>query len=193
MKTSHLFKYTVLAVSLACLSACSTPGDGADVDGNDTMHESFNAAEKGQTGSMRNVKVGSAEFNRLAQSADSKKCTSAALVGGIEQHCYFDYDQSGVESEAMPGIHTAANFLLAHPNAKVRVEGHADDRGSREYNVALGLRRANAVIAVLKQAGVAGRQISVVSYGAEKPAAFGEAETSYRCNRRVDIVFSNLG
>lgn len=191
MKYSQLVKYSVLAVGLACLTACSTPGNNAE-DG--AENESFSSAEKGlETGSMRNVKVGSAEFNRLARSADQNKCTSAALVGGIEQHVYFDYDRSGVESSEMSGIKTAEQFLLSHPNAKVRLEGHADDRGSREYNVALGMRRANAVIGILKAAGVAGNQLSVVSYGAEKPAAFGESEKSYRCNRRVDIVFTKLG
>ena len=191
MKYSQLLKYSVLAVGLACLTACSTPGNNVEEG---AENESFSSAENGvETGNMRNVKVGSAEFNRLAHSADQNKCTAAALVGGIEQHVYFDYDQSGVTSGEMSGIKTAEEFLLSHPNAKVRLEGHADDRGSREYNVALGMRRANAVIGILKSAGVAGHQISVVSYGAEKPAASGESEKSYRCNRRVDIVFTKLG
>ncbi len=191
MKYSQLLKYSVLAVGLACLTACTTPGGNTEEV---TENESFSSAENGvETGNMRNVKVGSAEFNRLAHSADQNKCLSAALVGGIEQHVYFDYDQSGVASSEMSGIKTAEQFLLSHPNAKVRLEGHADDRGSREYNVALGMRRANGVISILKAAGVSAHQISVVSYGAEKPAASGESEKSYRCNRRVDIVFTKLG
>lgn len=193
MKYSQLVKYSVLAIGIACLTACSHTGRGAN--GEEGMdNESFSSAEKdAQTHGMRNVKVGSPEFNRLAQSADHNKCVAAALVGGIEQHVYFEYDQSGVDSSEMTAVKAAEQFLLSHPNAKVRVEGHADDRGSREYNVALGMRRANAVISLLKGAGVAGHQISVVSYGAEKPAAFGESEKSYRCNRRVDIVFTKLG
>ncbi len=89
----------------------------------------------------------------------------------------------------MPSIQMQANYLLKHPNKHVRLEGNTDDRGSREYNVALGERRARAVLDALMQYGVPSSQVTVVSFGAEKPAAGGEDESSYQCNRRVDLIY----
>ena len=128
-------------------------------------------------------------FQEMSQLAANDKCHSAKLIGGIEQHYYFAFDKSNVPGKDMASIKIEANHLHAHPNLKVRIEGHADDRGSREYNVALAARRANAVIAMLEQEGIGRDRINLVSYGAEKPASFGETEEAYQCNRRVDLVF----
>ena len=79
--------------------------------------------------------------------------------------------------------------MVAHPDAKVRLEGNTDERGSREYNVALGWRRAKAVASLMAQQGVAPSQIVMVSYGEEQPVAFGHDKQSYSLNRRVNLVY----
>ena len=103
---------------------------------------------------------------------------------------YFDYDKSDVRDSDKPSIFANANFLIAHPHARVVVEGHTDPRGSREYNVALGERRANAVAQLLKSKGVGYNQVRVVSYGAERLASPGRSESDYQLDRRAVIVYT---
>ncbi|MBP9723059.1 MAG: peptidoglycan-associated lipoprotein Pal [Gammaproteobacteria bacterium] len=102
---------------------------------------------------------------------------------------YFAYDSSELTSEAKTEISKHAKYLLEHPSVKVRVEGHTDERGSREYNVALGERRAKAVSGSLANEGVLGNQVAVVSYGEEKPAVQGHDESAYQWNRRAKLVY----
>ena len=99
---------------------------------------------------------------------------------------YFAYNQSTVSPEDMRAATVQANYLVTHRNARVRLEGNTDDRGSREYNVALGWRRAQAVAYVLKQQGVSPSQIKMVSYGKEHPAVVGDNEHAWSLNRRVN-------
>jgi peptidoglycan-associated lipoprotein len=82
-----------------------------------------------------------------------------------------------------------ANYLAQNPSQKVRLEGHADERGSREYNIGLGERRGQAVRRALLLSGVSEVQLSTVSYGEERPAAAGSDEQTYALNRRVEIVY----
>jgi peptidoglycan-associated lipoprotein len=102
---------------------------------------------------------------------------------------YFDFDRSDVHEEDRPIIEAHAGYLAAHPNAKVILEGHTDERGSREYNLALGERRSIAVRQMMTVLGVSPDQIQVVSYGEEKPAAEGHDEEAWRLNRRVEITY----
>jgi len=101
---------------------------------------------------------------------------------------YFDFNKSTVKEEFAPSLKAHAKYLAEHPTAKVRVEGHTDERGSREYNVALGERRAQAVARVLVMEGAAQHQVSTVSYGKEKPAVQGHDEAAWAMNRRAVIV-----
>ena len=87
---------------------------------------------------------------------------------------YFGYDQSGFESRFEPVIVAHAKFLKANPGLRVEIQGNCDERGSREYNIALGQRRAEAVKRALELLGIDGRRIDTVSFGAEKPVAFGQ-------------------
>lgn len=121
---------------------------------------------------------------------DKSKCRPGKMAPRCEQHYFFNYDCNDVSQEAMESIQLQANYLLKHPTVKVRLEGNADDRGSREYNIALGERRARAVLDVLRQFGVSNSQVTVISFGAEKPAVSGDDEKSYQCNRRVDLKYN---
>ena len=103
---------------------------------------------------------------------------------------YFAFDDSSVPAAAFETLRAHANYLKGNSNAKVRLEGHADERGTREYNVALSERRAQAVEKFLRVQGVAASQIEVVSYGEEKPAAYGHDEMSWAKNRRVVLNYT---
>jgi peptidoglycan-associated lipoprotein len=102
---------------------------------------------------------------------------------------YFDFDSYTVAAKNRPAINAHAHYLLTHPHSHVIIEGNADIRGSREYNIALGQKRADAIIRLLKLEGVPSKQIRSLSYGAERPIALGNSEADYRLNRRDDIVY----
>ncbi len=101
---------------------------------------------------------------------------------------YFDFDESVIKPEYQNVVDAYARYLTANPTAKVRLEGHADERGTREYNIGLGERRGNAVESALRAKGVSGQQLSVISYGEERPAEAGHNEAAWAKNRRVQIV-----
>ena len=102
---------------------------------------------------------------------------------------YFDFDRAIVKRAGHSELNKHARALAANRMFRVRIEGHADERGTREYNLALGERRANAVRAYLVAQGVSSSQIEVISYGEEKPVSGGHSESGWSQNRRVEIVY----
>lgn len=105
------------------------------------------------------------------------------------QTIYFMYDSSQVQQEFISVVAAHAQYLSSHPAQKVILEGHADERGSREYNIALGEQRGKSVYRMMKIQGVSDSQLEIVSYGEEKPASEGMNESSWQQNRRVEIVY----
>jgi peptidoglycan-associated lipoprotein len=103
---------------------------------------------------------------------------------------YFDFDKYEIKPEYKTLLEAHAKYLLAHPDTSIHIEGNADDRGSREYNLALGQKRAVAVKSAANILGVPDGQIETISYGEEKPKATSEDEASWAENRRADIVYS---
>lgn len=101
---------------------------------------------------------------------------------------YFDFDSSEIRSEYVPVVAAHAGYLVKFPSARVRLEGHTDEKGSREYNIGLGERRAQAVRRALMLQGVADAQITTVSYGEERPAGEGSDDGALAQNRRVELV-----
>jgi peptidoglycan-associated lipoprotein len=104
---------------------------------------------------------------------------------------YFDFDNAEIRSEYRDVVAAHAQNLARSPNMKVRLEGHADERGSREYNIGLGERRAQSVRRALMLQGVGDGQIVTVSYGEERPAQAGSDESTWAKNRRVELVYGN--
>ena len=102
---------------------------------------------------------------------------------------YFDYDSFAVRADSTSVLEANARFLKANPNRRVGLEGHTDERGGREYNIALGQKRAEAVRRALALLGVSESQMEPVSFGEERPAAMGMDETSYSKNRRVEVTY----
>lgn len=101
---------------------------------------------------------------------------------------YFDFDKSEIKPEFAPIITANAQNLTSHPNLKIKLEGNTDERGTREYNIGLGERRAQAVRRALMLQGVSQNQITTVSFGAERPAVEGDDEAAWAQNRRVELV-----
>jgi len=101
---------------------------------------------------------------------------------------YFEYDSTAISSDGDAVISKYASYLQANPTARVRLEGHADERGTREYNLGLGERRAQAVEASLLAKGANSNQVTLLSYGEERPAVQGHDEASWAQNRRVQII-----
>ena len=116
--------------------------------------------------------------------------TSGAPVGAMpDKHVlYFEFDKAELTADAAATAEAWATYLAANPSAKVRLEGHTDERGTREYNVALGERRGNSVLSALTARGVSERQLSVTSFGEERPVAMGHDESAWSQNRRVEIL-----
>lgn len=104
---------------------------------------------------------------------------------------YFAFDRDEVRSEDQAIVAAHAKYLVSNPSVKVRLEGHTDERGTREYNIGLGERRAQAVRRALMLQGVGEAQISTVSFGEERPAVAGDDEAAWAQNRRVEILYAN--
>ncbi len=129
--------------------------------------------------------------------------TSAASQGGAwtgspledpnsplhEKVVHFDFDSSEIRPEYLPMLRAHADYLVNHPSARVVIEGHCDERGSREYNIALGERRANAVKRFLEAEGVSSLQLETISYGEERPVDPGHNEAAWAKNRRAVLVY----
>jgi peptidoglycan-associated lipoprotein len=116
-------------------------------------------------------------------SLDTDSCLRQRVI-------YFDFDRSDIQSQYQAQISCHAAYLSQFPDAQVRLEGSADERGSREYNLGLGERRGNAVQSALSAAGASSSQLEVVSYGEERPVCREHDESCWSKNRRVEIVYS---
>jgi peptidoglycan-associated lipoprotein len=116
---------------------------------------------------------------------------SAGPQGGLlaTRVVYFDFDSSEIKGGGTDVVAAHAKYLARHSDQRVRLEGHTDERGSREYNIGLGERRAQAVRRALLLQGASDAQISTVSYGEERPAVPGHDEAAWAKNRRVEIVY----
>jgi peptidoglycan-associated lipoprotein len=137
------------------------------------------------------VSKGQDELAVFPVNANAEESTGSESVvqRALERSVYFSYNQSSVPEKYDSVLMANAAYLKAHPNFKAEIQGNCDERGSREYNLALGARRAEAVKRALELAGVDGSRISAISYGSEKPVATGKDEDSYSQNRRADIVY----
>lgn len=113
--------------------------------------------------------------------------SDSSTAGGL-QTVYFNFNESSLTSSTKDSLKNNAEFLKTNPSVDVQVEGHCDERGGHQYNLALGERRAKAVRDYLVAAGVASKRISTISYGKERPVAQGQDESSWSKNRRANFV-----
>lgn len=174
------------------LTACDTTPNKPDSDSGANVEE--HGSRAGQAGSNGGAdgsgasSSGASGPQRFAGNPldDPNHAMHQALA---ERIVYFEYDSDRVAPQYRQILNAHAEFLAARGDVKVTVEGHADERGSREYNIGLGERRAQAVRRYLLFQGASSSQITVVSYGEEQPVAFGHNETAWAKNRRVELVY----
>tara|TARA_B100001057_G_C22674087_1_gene881107 strand:+ start:182 stop:682 length:501 start_codon:yes stop_codon:yes gene_type:complete len=123
----------------------------------------------------------------------SNPTSPAYFQQAVGDRVFFAIDQSSLGPEAMDLLNSQANWLMTNGDYEIIVEGHADEQGTRDYNVALGARRANSVKEYLNSRGVAASRINTVSYGKERPIEICSNESCYSVNRRAVTVLSNFG
>ena len=141
--------------------------------------------EPAMTGTVGEGRVGAARELPQAQAAGA----AASGPAGAPLVIYFEYDSSDIRADFAGAISAHARHLAANGAARVRLEGHTDERGTREYNIALGERRSQAVRRALLLQGATDAQVTTVSYGEERPAVEGSEESAWARNRRVEIVY----
>ena len=178
----------VLMASVLALGACSgkkvkpAPGAGGQaIASTDTGAQTAGVASSGADLGTGSSGSGSGGVGALGP--------SGAL--GSQRVIYFDFDSSDIRPEFVDVVAAHGRFLAGNASIRVRLEGNTDERGSREYNIGLGERRAQTVKRALALQGVKESQIATVSYGEERPAAAGSDEPAYSKNRRVEIVYIN--
>jgi peptidoglycan-associated lipoprotein len=115
----------------------------------------------------------------------------AEIVAGMADRVYFDYDSAELRAEARSGLDTMAADLLQQSQCRFVIEGPCDERGTREYNLALGEKRANVVMSYLAALGVDPARMETISYGKERPAVIGSTEAEWAKNRRAVMVFES--
>lgn len=172
---------TLMPMLLACslLAACS----GASKS---TVDES---AAEGPAGAAGAASSGVDEGGLGTGGAMGGSALGGPGASAENRIIYFEFDRFDVKSEYQAVIKAHGQYLSANPGARVRLEGHADERGSREYNIGLGEKRAQAVRQVLLLQGATVDQLGTVSYGEERPAVTGSDEEAWSLNRRVEIVY----
>ena len=159
---------------ILCLSALLAGCSSAPVDETTSMIEDTT------------VQTASLEMEMEAEKAAAMAEAAAESVNSADTVFYFAFDKAVLSDDSRAALIENAQFLMSNPRA-VRLEGHADERGTREYNMALGERRANAVKDFMILQGVSGSMIEVVSYGEERAASFGSNAAAWRMNRRVEL------
>lgn len=184
MQLNKVLKGLLIAIPVVALTACgstsgTSAGDG-DVDSNNSQSQT---ASNNQGNS--NVDVDTISREEQIRIEHEKK--QAALRQ--EHIIYFDYDKNNVRPQFAEMLNAHAEFLVKNPNVKVMIEGHCDERGTPEYNIALGERRAKSVSKYLTTLGVSPSQISMVSYGEEKPVDKTRTENGFSKNRRAVLVY----
>ena len=178
MKLMHAIAVTVLAVSLA---ACTKP---TQVQPDQGTQQGGGAGTDASTSGLGNTAGGSGTSGAAAMSVQQQALAELNAKNTV----YFAYDSSEIQPEYVPIVAAHATYLTKYPAARIRLEGNTDERGSCEYNIGLGERRAQAVRKALMLQGVTDAQIATVSYGEERPAADGHDEAAYAQNRRVVMV-----
>ena len=179
----------------ACETASQTATDSAGESSASTS--SSTASTSSSSGSSSSGSSGSSSGSSSSSSSASSSGSAAAAstsaedaLAAIGNTVYFDYDSSALSGNAQGTLLRQAGFLNANPALTITIEGHCDERGTREYNLALGERRASAARDFLLAQGVDQARIKVISYGKERPVASGSTETSWSKNRRAATVLN---
>lgn len=173
MQLNKVLKGLLIAIPVMAMTACSSSDDAASNTGAET-----------NTGAAETTVVTPIDPNSHLTEQELKEQALRET-----QTIYFAFDNSTIAGDYEEMLAAHASYLSKNPALKVTIEGHADERGTPEYNIALGERRAEAVSNYLQALGVQADQISIVSYGEEKPLLLGQSEDVYAKNRRAVLVY----
>jgi peptidoglycan-associated lipoprotein len=191
MLTNNKFRTLILAAAATSIMACSSPSDEKvdDAEANNAAADAA-AAKKAEEDRIarEEARVQKAAADRMENAEQMMRAEKANLVS--MQTVYFDFDRSTIKAEFRSVLDKHAEFLVKNRGQQIVIEGHTDSRGTPEYNIALGERRANAVRTYLMNEGVSASQMSVVSYGEEKPAVMGATDYAMAQNRRGVLVYN---
>ena len=169
-------RFLVLIAAIGLLAACETaPKDAGDAAGASGASSTTSSSDTSASASASDSSSGAA-------------ATPAEELASIGDRVFFDYDSSALGAEAKAILAAQAAFLAANPAVTITVEGHCDERGTREYNLALGERRATAARDYLVAQGVNAARIKTISYGKERPSFIGSNPYAYSKNRRAVSV-----
>jgi len=177
MKVNRFARNLLILLTLASVVACSSSGDVEDQSATDSGLSGIDAT------TQRAQQLQSEAERRAAE--QQARVERAALDTTV---FYFDFDIAEFRPADRDVLTYHGRDLSANPNKRIRLEGHADERGTREYNLALGERRAQSIMNFLVVNGASRSQIEIVSYGEERPADTGTSDAAYQRNRRVEIV-----
>ncbi len=198
MKRNELFKSWLLAGLLALfITACATTQEEVIEDGpppEDETQMGTGVITDDGTGIDATGVTGVDDASTTAIT-DEGPMTALAMLEQTEgalsnRTIYFEFDSAKLTSESIEILEVHGNFIAGNGEVSVRLEGHADERGSREYNIALGDRRAQSVRRVLLFQGASTDQVDTVSYGEEQPAMQGHNEEAWAKNRRVELIYT---
>ncbi len=182
MQLNKVLKGLLIALPVLAVTACSSSDEAAENAGSETTNQQQTTS--GSTEQVDTTVVSPMDENEQLSEQELKE---QALREN--QTIYFAFDNSTIASDYEEMLAAHASYLSKTPELKVTIEGHADERGTPEYNIALGERRAQAVAKYLEALGVQADQISIVSYGEEKPLQLGQSEEIYAKNRRAVLVY----
>ena len=190
-----MYKWTVIVALIGLLAACSSPIKLNDVSVEDKSGQASTAMKTLTPATTSAAGDKKSSVATLDTTAGAKNASGSGTGAGVDalaaanaRTIYFEFDSFAIRPEYQAIIETNARNLKANKNQRISIEGHTDERGGREYNLALGQKRADAVRKALSLLGVADAQMESVSFGKEKPAAAGESEMAMEKNRRAEIV-----
>ena len=185
------FILLIMITPLLLLTACSSTSEDNKAPVEDRTGGVIDTQNgdgyEGQTGGYNDSGMGDGSaMNGQSYSGDPLSDPNSPLS---IRTIYFDYDSAQISTEGQSALNAHAEYLSLHPDRVITIEGHTDERGTREYNLALGERRAQAVADFLMASGVPAQQMQVTSYGEEKPVALDHNESAWQLNRRVELIY----
>ncbi len=165
----------------------SSTGENVVIEGGASTGDATGGTRLEDEGGVGGATAGAETAGADTGAADTTAADQDLLA---EKKVYFDFDRSEIKDEYKDILRAHANYLMSNPDASIVIEGHCDERGTREYNMALGERRAFSVMQFLAMQGASKSQIRTVSFGEERPAVEGHDESAWKWNRRAVLVYS---
>ena len=194
-----LKKLHLLLLAAVFVSACQSSGDQMTLDDGAPAIDD-QAQMDGTDGTMDSsgsdaTSLDGSDGGSLTPIVDDSNLTAQQMLDKVDSPLaariiYFDFDSAKISDDSLSVLEDHGNFIAGNGNVSVRLEGHTDERGSREYNIALGDRRAQSVRRVLLFQGASSDQLETISYGEEQPSMMGHEESAWGKNRRVELVYN---